>query len=185
MKTLPFLMSLIAALAFAGIAHGAAISEYLTAGQIAFQKGDFATAKQNFDIAYRMDPRNPTAIGFLKQIAVRKAQNAGADGKEEALAKLIIPKVEFREATFGAALDFMKKKVEEVSGGKESVNFVVQPEIDRQKTVTLNLTSIPATEALRYIGALTNTKFEFQKYAIMVSPKGPEPAGNQPAVAGK
>ncbi len=173
MKLLPFIALSVCLLALAGVAHGENIRDFLTAGQVAMQKGDIATAKKNLEIVYRMDPRNPVAIGLLKQIAIQeKNSNTAGATQEKALAKVIIPKLAFKEATFDSALAFLKTKVDEVSGGKQSVNFVVQPSVDQKMTVTLNLTNIPASEAIRYLGELTNTRFDFQKFAVMVSPKG-------------
>ena len=170
MKLLP---SLLLVLACAGSVFAEDAAQLLTAAQLAYQKGDLESAKRNFELVNRMDPRNPTAIGFLKLIAAQAKKDAGGTATEKALAALIVPQIQFKEATFGSALDFMKKKAGEISGGKQAVNFVVQPGIDQNTTtVTLNLRDIPFTEALRYLGELANVKFEYQKYAIMVRPTG-------------
>ena len=173
MKLLPYFLTLVSALAFAGVAGAENVQDFLTAAQVAYQKGDIATAKRNFEMVNRMDPRNAVAIGFLKQIAAGAKKESGGEAVEKSLASLIIPKIEFKEATLGSALDFMKKKANEISGGKQAVNFVVQPGIDQAGTpVTLNLRDIPFTEALRYVGELANISFEYQKYAVVVRPKG-------------
>ncbi|MEO8351618.1 MAG: hypothetical protein ABI680_07800 [Chthoniobacteraceae bacterium] len=181
MKLLPFITLSVGVLALPLVAHGESLRDFLTAGQVALQKGDLATTKKNLEIVYRMDPRNPVAIGLLKQIAVQeKNSNKAGDTQEKALAQVIIPKLAFKEATFDSTLSFLKAKVAEVSGGKQSVNFVVQPSVDQKQTVTLNLTNIPASEAIRYLGELTNTRFDFQKFAIMVSAKGTAVATTDP-----
>lgn len=177
MKLLPILL----ALACTGAALAEDMQKILTEAQIAFQKGDMVTAKRNFELVNRMDPRNPTAIGYLKTIAAQAKTDSAAVAVEKSLATLIIPEIQFKEATFGSALEFVRKKCTEVSGGKQTVNFVVQPGIDQEATtVTLALRNIPLTEALRYMGELANVSFEYQKYAVVVRPKGavvkaPEP----------
>jgi hypothetical protein len=82
--------------------------------------------------------------------------------------------VEFKEATLGSALDYLKQVVARVSEGKAAVNFIVQLPDDQVKTqtVTLNVTNIPFTEVLRYIGGLANVQFEYEKYAVVVKAKG-------------
>ena len=181
MKLLPILL----ALACTGAALAEDMQRLLTEAQVAYQKGDMVAAKRNFELVNRMDPRNPTAIGYLKMIATQTKTDSAGAAVEKSLTALIVPQVQFKEATFGSALDFMKKKCTEVSGGKQTVNFVVQPGIDQEATrVTLSLSNIPFTEALRYMGELASVKFEYQKYAIMVRPTGavaksPEPAPGQ------
>jgi hypothetical protein len=172
MKILPLVLTL-SALAFAGAVYAESEQEFLTAAQVAYQKGDVATAKRNFEMVYKINPRNAVAIGFLKTIAANATKDNGAAAVERSLTALIVPQIQFKEATLGSALDFMRKKAEELSGGKQSVNFVVQPGVDRDGThVTLALREIPFTEALRYMGDLANVSFEYQKYAVVVKSKG-------------
>jgi hypothetical protein len=178
MKLLPRFITL-SVLALAGAVHAESEQEFLTAAQLAYQKGDIATAKRNFEMVYKMNPRNVTAIGYLKTIAATANKDSGAAAVEKALSALIIPQIQFKEATLGSALDFMRRKAEELSGGKQPVNFVVQPGIDKAgTTVTLSLREVPFTEALRYVGDLANVSFEYQKYAVVVKPKagGASPA---------
>jgi hypothetical protein len=44
--------------------------------------------------------------------------------------------------------------------------------VDPGAEVTLSLTNIPLTEALRYLGGLVNAKVEYDKYAIVIRPAG-------------
>lgn len=182
MKLLQKILCLTAALALAGVAHGETAQQLLTQGQLAYQRGDYETAKRNLELVNRMDPRNPTAIGLLKMIQAQQKKGGGQTA-EKALSALILPQLQFKEASLGSALDFLKKKAADLSGGKVAANFVVQPGIDQDNTrVTLNLSNIPFTEAVRYIGELANVTFEYQQYAIMVRPKAPL-ATNSPAPA--
>lgn len=159
------------------------LQKLLTEGQKAFMQGDMATAKRNFQLVNRADPRNPTAIGFLRQIAVAEKRNPGSVSSEGEYKGIIIPQIQFHDATFAAALDFMKKKVTELSGGKKSVNFVLQIPPEQQNTpVSLTLSDIPFTEALRYITELVDAKVEYQKYAVVIKPKtGAAPASEAKA----
>jgi len=182
MKLLPTFAPLMCALALGNAAHAETAQQLLTAAQLAYQKNDYAAAKRDFEMVLRIDPRNATAIGFLKMIAAHQAKDKGAATAQKELAQLIIPKIEFKEATLGSTLDFMKKKAGELSNGKQSVSFVVQPGANSMTTCTLSLSNVPFTEALRYIGELANIKFDYQKYAIVVRPRGAV-ATNAPAPA--
>lgn len=174
MKTLPkILLHCTLVTLLAGGAFGESAQQLLSEAQTAYLRGDMATAKRNFELANQLDPRNPTAIGYLRLIKAKEAQDArGGGGQEKQLAAVIIPKVEFREATFGSALDFLKQQVAGQSQGKIAVNFVLQIPDEQVKThtVTLSLTNVPFTEVLRYLGTLTGTTFAFEKYAIAVRP---------------
>jgi hypothetical protein len=176
-----------------GVASGASaaadIQKYLTEGQTALLRGDLVTAKRNFETASKLDPRNPTVIGFLKQIAAAEAKNPSSPSSEAEFKGIIIPQIQFREATLSSVLDFMKKKVSELTGGKKSVNFVPQLTPEQMNApITLTLTDIPFTEALRYVAETVDAKVEYQKYAVVIKGKGgaapapvTKPSGEAPA----
>ena len=157
------------------------LQQLLTEGQTAFMRSDMATAKTDFDWALQLDPHNKTAIGYLRRILLQESQQNKGAALEKQLDALMIPKLEFREATLGSALDYMKKAADKLSNGKIAVSFVVQapPEQVNSQSVTLSLSNIPFTEALRYIGGVAGLNFTYEKYAIVV-----RPAGNAPAPAG-
>jgi hypothetical protein len=153
------------------------IQQYLTEGQTAFIRGDIAKAKAAFEMVYQMDPRNPVAIGYLRRIKIAEENQPKGNDQEKALAGLLIPQIQFREATLVSALDYLKKSVEKASGGKQAVNFVVQLPAEQMntQTVTLNLSNVPFTEALRYLGGLANFTAKYEKYAITLKPEAAVP----------
>jgi hypothetical protein len=148
------------------------LQHLLTEGQTAFMQGDLATAKTDLQWALQLDPHNKTAIGFLRRISLQEGQQSKGGALEKQLDALMIPKLDFKEATLGPALDFMKKMADRLSNGKISVSFVVQvpQEQVNSQPVTLSLSNVPFTEALRYIGGLTGLNFSYEKYAIVVRP---------------
>ena len=157
--------------------------EMLTAAQAAYVRGDVETAKKTFLLISKTDPKNQTAIGYLRMIAAQEAKGPAENATRKQLDKLIVPKIEFREATLGSVLDFLKQAALKNSDGKVAVNFVVQlPEdVVKTQTVTLSLTNIPFNEVLKYVGGLANVEFTFDKYAIIVKPhNAAAPATTQP-----
>lgn len=167
MKLLPAFLSL---LVLGATVFAADVSKILSEAQTAMIRGDIETAKRNFQIVYQLDPKNVVAIGGLRQIAAQEAKGGGSPAIEKQLSAVILPQVQFKEATLTEALDFLKKKVTEASGGKQTANFVVQPGVDQNAKITLSLTNIPLTEALRYLSGLVNAKMDYQKYAIVIKP---------------
>lgn len=175
MKSLQILagvLSLLAAPA-AFAADSPEVQEYLREGQAAFLRGDYASAKSAFQMVYSIDPRNMTAINFLKRIKVAEETRPKYTDQQQSLAGIVIPQIQFREATLGSALDFLKKAVEKQTGGKQAANFVVQLPAEQvnTQTVTLNLTNVPFTEAVRYLAELANATVSYDRYAIMIKPK--------------
>jgi hypothetical protein len=161
----------------------AELQQLLTEGQTAFMKGDFATAKTDLEWVLQLDPRNKTAIGYLRRITLQEGQNKGA-ALEKQLDALMIPKLDFREATLGAALDFMKKSADRLSNGKIAVSFVVQASPEANSLpVTLSLSNIPFTEALRYICGVAGLNCTYEKYAIVLRSAGNEPASTTPTTS--
>jgi hypothetical protein len=190
MKFLPKFLLAAFFLGVASAAWAADVQKYLTEGQTAFMRGDLVTARRNFEMASKLEPRNPTVVGFLKQIAAAEAKSASNQGAEQEFKGIIIPQIQFKEATFSAALDFLKQKVSDLTGGKKAVNFVLKLAPEQQNAqVTLSLTNIPFTEALRYIAELVDAQVEYQKYAVVIKSKSggaapastAKPAGEPPA----
>ena len=177
MKVLPTLSVVFAALTLLVVDSGAAepVTELLTEAQTAYLRGDIDSAKAKFESVIRLDPKNTVAIGYLRQIKMKEAEKGG--GAERNLAKLIVPSVQFREAQLSAVLEALRQQASKLSEGKQVVNFVVQlPEEQAKTAITLSLSQVPFTEVLKYIGALANVTFTYDKYAIMVRPNGSAPA---------
>jgi hypothetical protein len=163
------------------------LQRLLTEGQAALMKNDLATAKADFTWVLQIDPHNKTAIGYLRRIALQEGQQNKGAALEKQLDGLVIPKLDFKEATLGSALDYMKKAADRISGGKVAVSFVVEVPADQvnSQPVTLSLSNIPFTEALRYIGGVAGLNFSYEKYAIVVRPNGSAaPTATAPAAPG-
>lgn len=155
------------------------IQQLLQEGQAAYQKGDYEAAKSAFEMVYSMDSRNITAINFLKLLKANKGTvNPKTLPIERQVAGIIIPQIQFRDATLGSAVDYLRRSVDRQSGGKVAVNFVVQlpQEQINTQTVTLALSQVPFTEAVRYLASVANLDVEYQKYAIVLKPKNGESA---------
>lgn len=165
--------------------------DLLSAAQTAYIRGDLPAAKRDFEMVNRIDPRNQLAINYLRIIKTQEAKMPRGNEQERMLSQVIIPKIEFQDATLGSIIDYLRGAVAKATEGKQAVNFVVAlpEEQARTQTVTLKLNNVPFTEVLRYLGELSNVQFEYEKYAIKVKPKGmtanvPAPAAGAPAVPG-
>ena len=175
MKLLPVLALLIAAatLQAAPPPPPAEVAQFLTDGQAAFNKGDYATAKGAFEMVYQLDSRNVTAIGYLQKIKVLEKGAPKNVDQERQLAALIVPKVQLKEATIGSVFEYLKTTANKLSDGKIAVNFVLKLPEDaiKTQTITLSMNNAPFTEVVKYVAELANLNVQYQKFAVLVTPK--------------
>jgi hypothetical protein len=185
MKLLPTAYLLALVFLVPDLVRAQSAQQILSDAQTAYIRGDMESAKKGFEMVYRMDPRNAVAIGYLRMIKVAEAKAPKGNDLEKQLEGVIIPKVEFREATLTSGLDYLRQAIGKVTDGKVPVNFVVNlPEEQKNYPVTLSLTNVPFTDVLRYVGGLANVKFSYDKYAISVQSAGappPAPVSAPPA----
>ncbi len=147
------------------------VSELSTVAQRAYLSGDVAKAKENFGLILQIDPKNKVAANYMRMIRTQEERSGQGGALAKQLETLILPKVELKETSFPEALEALKQQAARVSEGKVAVSFVMQtsPEVAKQ-TVTLNLANVPFTEVLKYVGELTGTKFDIEKFAVVVRP---------------
>ncbi len=143
-----------------------------TEAQRAYAGGDLATARQKFESILELNPRNSQATNYLRTIKARQAQAGGpANTSYDAI---IIPKINFRDATFDSTLKYMSQQVEAVTKGQATANFVPQlPPEQMSQTVSLTLQNVPFPIALKYLGEVARVRFSIEKYAITVKPLAP------------
>jgi len=107
---------------------------------------------------------------------------------QDKLNHIIIPKIEFREATVREAIDFLKQKsrdcdTTEPDPARRGVSIVLKLEstLDTannappvispsEARITLSLTNIPLGEALRYVANLSGLKVKIDPYAVTIAP---------------
>ena len=183
---IPLIKSRVWMLALASLissAFAADVADLMTEAQRAYLRNDYASAKEKFEMVRKLDPANKTATSYLRLILAEEQKNAGKGDRnatQEALKKLIMEKVEFREASLAEALDFLKQKGNQLAGGKVAINFVMQLDEQAQaRKVTITMQKVPFSEVLRYVGDLADVQFMYEQYAIVVKPKG----GAQPPQA--
>ncbi len=95
------------------------------------------------------------------------------------LDEIIIPRIDFNEATVREALDFIKQRATaldttEQDASHRGVNIVLKlapdaPEANQR--ITLSLTDIPLRAAIDYVAKAANLKLKIEPYAIAVVPQ--------------
>ena len=110
-----------------------------------------------------------------------EASNRPTAAIQRKLERIIIPRLEFKEATIREAVDYLKRKSVELDSDdpKTGVNIVLKLDAEpgektdesTQARITVSLTNIPLVEALRYATGLANLKFKVEPYAVVVVPQ--------------
>jgi hypothetical protein len=133
----------------------------------AFHGGDYETAGALFEVVLAKDPKNQAAQNYMRMI---NAQLKNSSALPATLKKIILPKVEFQEASPREALEHVSQLVQKQTDGKQSVNVVWMVPEGQERKVTLSLQNIPAFEALRYIGDAAGLQLEYDAYAVKIKP---------------
>jgi hypothetical protein len=137
-------------------------------GMRAYMAGDIDTAKVCFAQVLAADPKNLPAAAMMRRIAMQ--QPAGADLRKQA-ESIVLPKVDFRDASLSSVLDYLRKDAAEQSHGKAAINIVslFPADYGRDKTITLQLSNVPLASVLDYVAQLGGLKLDYQAHAIVAS----------------
>jgi hypothetical protein len=121
-------------------------------------------------------PGDERAIAYLRLIQAQRA------ALESPLQKMIVPKVEFREAAMPDVLKFLQEVSGSLTADKRPLSFVLQlPAGVPPPTVTLSLQQVPMLDLLRYVTAATGLAYKVEPHAVVISKPQPPPAPAAPA----
>ena len=131
-------------------------------------------AEQTMAQDFSAEPDLPAAG---EPVFAERSESGQTERIQRKLERIIIPKLEFREATLREAVDFLKKKSGDLDvespAGEKGINIVLKtedsPELESAR-ITVSLTNIPMIEALRYVTGLANMKFRVEPYAVSIVP---------------
>jgi general secretion pathway protein D len=108
------------------------------------------------------------------------------------LNRIIVPRIDFRDATVRQAVSFLQQQSRSLEAGSEDeagINIVLKlptsappPAVDEfgetsatplspsEARITLNLTNVPLYEALRYVATLAGLKVKVEPFAVSIVP---------------
>jgi beta-lactamase regulating signal transducer with metallopeptidase domain len=87
--------------------------------------------------------------------------------------KIILPSVEFRDATLVEAIEFIRAKSREHDPDKKGVNILLKGDGGTVK-ITLSLKDVPVSEALHYCAELSNHKLSADENSFVLTPVLPK-----------
>lgn len=141
-------------------------------GVIAMNQGKYELAQMSFKEVLRIYPKHTQARKHLIYISSNK-KSLETKRRKVTLKRVMIPKVNFENATITEALNVLTVQVERASKGKVTPNFIVQDSNGAFKNsrVNLRLNNIPAETLLRYIVDQTGGNVRYDKHAIVITPR--------------
>jgi beta-lactamase regulating signal transducer with metallopeptidase domain len=98
-----------------------------------------------------------------------KATSTPRPANAEAASPILLPQVEFREATLDEALEFIRAKSRDVDPDKKGVNILRKPG-GADVTLSLSLKQVPVNEALRYIAELAKHQLTLEGNTFILTP---------------
>lgn len=84
--------------------------------------------------------------------------------------KIILPKVQFQEATLTEAVEFLRVKSRELDPEKKGLNILIKPSGNPNNRITMQLKDVPAYEALRYCAEIAGHQLSVGENAFILSP---------------
>lgn len=95
------------------------------------------------------------------------------------LDEIIIPRVDFRDATVREALDFIKQRATSLDTldsdpTRKGVNIVLKlapDSVEASSRITLSLTDVPLRAAIDYVARAANLKLKVEPFAVVVVPQ--------------
>lgn len=90
-------------------------------------------------------------------------------GLEAQAAKIIIPKLQFRDATLAEAVNFLKAKARALDPAHAGLNIGIAAPAEGDAKLTLTLTEISLAEALHYVAAKVGLHVRYDAAAITIT----------------
>jgi beta-lactamase regulating signal transducer with metallopeptidase domain len=90
--------------------------------------------------------------------------------KKPAAAEILLPSVQFQDATLEEAVEYVRIKSQQLDPAKQGLNILVKPGANAQARITLELKNVPAYEALRYTAELAGCRLVIDGKVMVIEP---------------
>lgn len=149
----------------------AQVQQLYNAGVTAMQAGDVTKAEQCFQTILQRQPGHSYARYRLSELRVNHDAILRKN-REKQFAAVMIPQVDFADATLQDALNALSIIIGKQTEQKLVPNFIIN-DPDRklsEKTFTLKLVNMPANAVLHYIMQNTGAQLSYEMNATVIKP---------------
>lgn len=176
MKTL-FSSPLILAILLTGSIHlsfaQGNLQETYNQGVLLYNKGQYGEALANFEKVLAERPDFIYARNYLAKCQTAISKGLGPKNDLEGrLSKVIIPEINVSEAPLGDVLDYLSSLATDRSGGSLALNFLYKGSAEQREgtLISLNLRSVPMSEAIKYVVQLSGSTVRYEEHAVVITP---------------
>lgn len=125
---------------------------------------------------------SPRAEPEMAQLQLRRS---AVSPLQTRMNEIILPSVEFRNATLREAVDFLSAKSRELDPSGRGVSIVLDSSLNHDSgSVSLSLQDVPFSEALRYVCELSQCRFKVGAHEVLVVPLTESATERRLALAG-
>jgi len=118
-------------------------------------------------------------VGASQIIEQPQIDTRGTAAINRKLDEIIIPKIDFRDATVREALDFIKQRaasldIVDQDPARKGINIVLKlaPDaVEATSRITLSLTDVPLRAAIDYVARAANLKLKVEPYSVVIVPQ--------------
>ncbi len=118
-------------------------------------------------------------VGASQIIEQPQIDTRGTASINRKLDEIIIPKIDFRDATVREALDYIKQRAASLDSveqdpARKGINIVLKLSPDAPESasrITLSLTDVPLRAAIDYVARAANLKLKVEPYSVVVVPQ--------------
>lgn len=143
-----------------------------------YAAGKLDEAQAQVEVVLAKYPHYQPAVK-LRALVDSQIRNSPTRELRERLNRIVIPRVNFKDALVEATLDFLRDESRRLDRTGKGVNLVVLlPESVRKRKITLDLIDARASDVLDYIAEGGGFKYRIERSAVVITstePSTPEP----------
>lgn len=95
-------------------------------------------------------------------------KKSGSEIIRDKLRKIILPKVDFSGVTLDEVVELLRVRSRDLDDEGRGISFIISaPPESRGKTISLNLSSVPLEEVLRYVGEMCGVTYKVDDHAVI------------------
>ena len=165
-----------------------AIDRYNTAARSLLEKTDrtvmnhLRSARDHMrsDLLRQVDEQWQVPVPNVSMLPTDSGSDIGGGQNDaqliiEKLKRIIVPNIQFEQATVEEAITFLRIKSRELDDlepdpASKGINFILKTNIDETGTITLSLTNVPLQVALKAITDLAGLRFRVEPFAVVIVP---------------
>ncbi len=142
-------------------------------GRAAYYSDNFDLAKKKFELVLKYKPSHQLSKSYLSYISQREAARGGNPAMQKQMHALVLEEVDLDEITIAEAVEYLTLNAIKQSKGTFKPNIVLKnlSPGHKSRTFQLKLHNVPLDFALKTAGELAGIRFDFEKYAVVGTPK--------------